>query len=220
MAEVTLENVKKVYADGTEAVKDLSLQIADGELVVFVGPSGCGKTTALRMVAGLEEISSGTITIGGQVVNQLPPRERDVARVFQNYALYPHKTVYDNLACPLRLRGRVAVMRKGKLPQVAGPQALYARPANLFVAGFIGSPSMNFVQGTLENGDGRLSVAFGQERIVLDEKERAEHSSLGDHVGAKVIVGIRPEHLEDAALLANGRQERQVRGLVRLKEAL
>src|SRR5881409_3551701 len=104
MAEVTLENVVKVYPDGTEAVKDLSLEIADGELVVFVGPSGCGKTTALRMVAGLEEITSGTIRIGERVVNQLPPRERDVAMVFQNYALYPHKSVYENLAFPLKLR--------------------------------------------------------------------------------------------------------------------
>src|SRR6185437_13284935 len=105
MAQVTLENVKKVYPDGTEAVKDLSLEIANGELVVFVGPSGCGKTTALRMVAGLEEITSGTIRIGERVVNQLPPRDRDVAMVFQTYALYPHKSVYDNLAFPLRLRG-------------------------------------------------------------------------------------------------------------------
>src|SRR5919204_8882 len=104
MAEVTLENVVKVYPDGTEAVSDLSLEIANGELVVFVGPSGCGKTTLLRMIAGLEEITSGTIRIGERVVNKLPPRERDVAMVFQNYALYPHKSVYDNLAFPLRLR--------------------------------------------------------------------------------------------------------------------
>jgi multiple sugar transport system ATP-binding protein len=318
MAEVTLENVVKVYPDGTEAVSDLSLEIADGELVVFVGPSGCGKTTALRMVAGLEEISSGTIKIGGRVVNRLPPRERDVAMVFQNYALYPHKSVFDNLAFPLRLRGlprseivqrvehiarlleleeqlkrrprqlsggqrqrvamgraivrepqaflmdeplsnldaklrtqmraeisllhrelavttiyvthdqveamtlgeRVAVMRKGTLQQVAAPQELYDRPANLFVAGFIGSPSMNFAQGTIESADGGLSVAFGQERIALDDKERAEHPSLGDHVGNRVIVGIRPEHLEDAALAADGRRERRLHGLVRLKEAL
>src|ERR1043166_3115266 len=104
MAQVTLENVVKVYPDGTEAVRDLSLEIADGELVVFVGPSGCGKTTALRMGAGLEEITSGTIKIGDRVVNKLPPRERDVAMVFQNYALYPHRSVYENLAFPLKLR--------------------------------------------------------------------------------------------------------------------
>src|SRR5437763_10434370 len=104
MAELTLSHVGKVYGDGTRAVTDLSLEISDGELMVFVGPSGCGKTTALRMVAGLEEITSGDIQIGDRVVNKLPPRERDVAMVFQNYALYPHKSVYDNLAFPLRLR--------------------------------------------------------------------------------------------------------------------
>src|SRR5438874_1069116 len=281
MAQVTLVNVAKVYPDGTEAVKDLSLEIADGELVVFVGPSGCGKTTALRMVAGLEEITSGTIRIGERVVNHLPPRERDVAMVFQNYALYPHKSVYENLAFPLKLRRlgkaeieqrvrriarlleleeqlprrprqlsggqrqrvamgraivrepqaflmdeplsnldaklrtqmraeisllhkelavttiyvthdqveamtlgeRVAVMRKGELQQVAAPQELYDRPVNLFVAGFIGSPSMNFVQGTIEGADGGLGVVFGKERLAIDEKERAEHPSLGEHVG-------------------------------------
>ena len=318
MAQVTLENVAKVYPDGTEAVKDLSLEIADGELMVFVGPSGCGKTTALRMVAGLEEITSGTITIGDRVVNRLPPRERDVAMVFQNYALYPHRSVYENLAFPLKLRKlpkheieqrvqriarlleleeqlkrrprqlsggqrqrvamgraivrepqaflmdeplsnldaklrtqmrseisllhkelavtmiyvthdqveamtlgqRVAVMRKGELQQVSVPQALYDRPANLFVAGFIGSPSMNFVQGTIESANGGLSVAFGEERLALDDKERAEHPSLGEWAGKQVIAGIRPEHLEDAALAPGGRPDRQLRGFVRLKEAL
>src|SRR5712691_1632776 len=318
MAQVTLENVVKVYPDGTEAVKELSLEIVDGELMVFVGPSGCGKTTALRMVAGLEEITSGNIKIGERVVNRLPPRERDVAMVFQNYALYPHKSVYENLAFPLKLRRlakpeieqrvqriarlleleeqlkrrprqlsggqrqrvamgraivrepqvflmdeplsnldaklrtqmraeisllhkeltvttiyvthdqveamtlgeRVAVMRRGDLQQVAPPQELYDRPKNLFVAGFIGSPSMNFVEGALESTDGGLIVVFGNERIALDDKERADHHSLGDHVGKKVIVGIRPEHLEDAALSANGRPDRRLHGLVRLKEPL
>ncbi len=318
MAPVTLENVKKVYPDGTEAVKDLSLEISDGELVVFVGPSGCGKTTALRMVAGLEEISSGTIRIGERVVNQLPPRERDVAMVFQNYALYPHKSVYENLAFPLKLRRvakpeieqrvrriarlleleeqlprrprqlsggqrqrvamgraivrepqaflmdeplsnldaklrtqmraeisllhkelavttiyvthdqveamtlgeRVAVMRKGELQQVASPQELYDRPANLFVAGFIGSPSMNFVQATIDTANGDLGVVFGKERLTVDAKERAEHPSLAEHAGQRLIVGIRPEHLQDASLAADGDPGRRVRGLVRLKEAL
>jgi multiple sugar transport system ATP-binding protein len=317
MAQVTLENIAKVYPDGTEAVKDLSLEIADGELVVFVGPSGCGKTTALRMVAGLEEISSGTISIGDRVVNRLPPRERDVAMVFQNYALYPHRSVYENIAFPLKLRKlakpeieervkriarllgleeqlqrrprqlsggqrqrvamgraivrepqvflmdeplsnldaklrtemraeisllhkelavttiyvthdqveamtlgeRVAVMRKGELQQVSAPQELYDRPVNLFVAGFIGSPSMNFVEGMIEGADRGSSVVFGEERITLDDIERKQQPSLGDWVGRKVIVGIRPEHLEDAALM-NGRPDRTLRGLVRLKEAL
>jgi multiple sugar transport system ATP-binding protein len=318
MAQVTLENVAKVYPDGTEAVKDLSLEIADGELVVFVGPSGCGKTTALRMVAGLEEITSGTIKIGDRVVNKLPPRERDVAMVFQNYALYPHRSVYENLAFPLKVRKlpkdeirqrvqriarlleleeqlkrrprqlsggqrqrvamgraivrepqaflmdeplsnldaklrtqmrseisllhkellvttiyvthdqveamtlgeRVAVMRKGELQQVAAPQELYDRPTNLFVAGFIGSPSMNFVEGTIESANGGVSVAFGAERLALDDKERGEHSSLGEWAGKRIIAGIRPEHLEDAALEPGTPQDRQLRGQVRLKEAL
>jgi multiple sugar transport system ATP-binding protein len=318
MAQVTLENIAKVYPDGTEAVKDLSLEIADGELMVFVGPSGCGKTTALRMVAGLEEISSGTIKIGDRVVNRLPPRERDVAMVFQNYALYPHRSVYENLAFPLKLRKlpkadvqqrvqriarlleleeqlkrrprqlsggqrqrvamgraivrepqvflmdeplsnldaklrtqmrseisllhkelavttiyvthdqveamtlgeRVAVMRKGELQQVSPPQALYDRPANLFVAGFIGSPSMNFAQGTIESAGDKLVVVLGNERLTLDDKERGEHESLGEWTGKQVIAGIRPEHLEDAALVPNGLPDRRLDGLVRLKEAL
>src|SRR5919197_3347848 len=105
MAEVRLENVMKVYPDGTEAVKDLNLEIADGELVVFVGPSGCGKTTALRMVAGLEDITSGVVRIGNRVVNTLPPKDRDVAMVFQNYALYPHMNAFDNMAFGLKMRG-------------------------------------------------------------------------------------------------------------------
>src|SRR5437016_1671623 len=173
----------------------MSLEIPDGEFMVFVGPSGCGKTTALRMVAGLEEISGGEIRIGERVVNRMPPRERDIAMVFQNYALYPHKTGFDNLAFPLR-RPRLP---KGELQQVALAQAIYDHPANLFVAGFIGSPSMNFVQGEIERSDRALSVVFGKERIALDEKERASHSQLEGHVGKRVVVGVRPEHLADAA---------------------
>src|SRR2546421_4341590 len=262
MAEIQFIHVSKVYGGDTPAVRDLNLEVNEGEFVVLVGPSGCGKTTALRMVAGLEEITEGEIRIGDRVVNQLPPRERDVAMVFQNYALYPHKSVYENLAFPLKLRRlgkaeieqrvrriarlleleeqlprrprqlsggqrqrvamgraivrepqaflmdeplsnldaklrtqmraeisllhkelgittlyvthdqveamtlgqRVAVLRKGELQQVAAPQELYDRPVNLFVAGFIGSPSMNFDQGTVESADGRLTVAFGDER--------------------------------------------------------
>ena len=114
MAEVTLDQVGKVYPDGTVAVKDFSLEIPDGELMVFVGPSGCGKTTALRMIAGLEEISQGEVRIGDRVVNKMPPRDRDVAMVFQTYALYPHKSVYDNLAFPLRLRGMVSMLARIK----------------------------------------------------------------------------------------------------------
>jgi multiple sugar transport system ATP-binding protein len=313
MAEVTLDSIGKVYPDGTEAVKELSLEIADGELMVFVGPSGCGKTTALRMVAGLEEITSGTIKIGERVVNRIPPRERDIAMVFQNYALYPHKSVYDNLAFPLRLRGlaksdvdqrvrriarlleleeqlkrrprqlsggqrqrvamgraivrepqaflmdeplsnldaklrtqmraeigllhkelgvttiyvthdqveamtlgqRVAVLRKGELQQVASPQELYNRPENLFVAGFIGSPAMNFVEGTLDGG----AVRIGDQRLEIDERERGHHGGLTGEAGRRVIVGVRPEHLDDAAL-TTGASGRRLKGLVRLTELL
>jgi multiple sugar transport system ATP-binding protein len=318
MASVTLEKVRKVYPDGTVAVQEFDLEIADGELVVFVGPSGCGKTTALRMIAGLEEISSGTIRIGDRVVNTMAPRERDVAMVFQNYALYPHKSIYDNLAFPLRLRKmprpevdarvrriaglleleehlkrrpsqlsggqrqrvamgraivrepqaflmdeplsnldaklrtqmraeisllhkelgtttiyvthdqveamtlgqRVVVLRKGELQQVAAPQELYDSPANLFVAGFIGSPSMNFVEGTIEGANGSLEVALGGQKLALDRAELARHATLASYAGRTVIVGIRPDHLEDAALERDAPLERRLTGLVRLKEPL
>jgi len=318
VAEVTLDHVGKTYPDGTVAVKDFSLEIADGELMVFVGPSGCGKTTALRMVAGLEDITEGEVRIGDRVVNALPPRDRDVAMVFQTYALYPHKSVYDNLAFPLRLRGmpkaeveqrvnriarlleleeqlkrrprqlsggqrqrvamgraivrepqaflmdeplsnldaklrtqmraeigllhkelevttiyvthdqveamtlgqRVAVLRRGELQQVAPPQELYDRPANLFVAGFIGSPAMNFFQGQVAQADSGLDVTVGGQQIRVDEKELALHQPLGQRVGGNVIVGIRPEHLQDAALESAMGNGRSLRGQVQLKELL
>jgi multiple sugar transport system ATP-binding protein len=318
MASVTLEKVKKVYPDGTVAVQELDLEIDDGELVVFVGPSGCGKTTALRMIAGLEEISDGTIRIGDRVVNTVAPRDRDVAMVFQNYALYPHKSIYDNLAFPLRLRKmpkaeidqrvrriarlleleehlkrrpgqlsggqrqrvamgraivrepqaflmdeplsnldaklrtqmraeisllhkelgtttvyvthdqveamtlgqRVAVMRKGELLQVASPQELYDDPVNLFVAGFIGNPSMNFVEGTIEQDGGSLLVALGNQRLAVDGAELTRYPALRSFGGRKVIVGIRPDHLEDVAIARDTPENRRLTGLVRLKEAL
>jgi multiple sugar transport system ATP-binding protein len=318
VASVTLEGVRKVYPDGTVAVHELDLEIADGELVVFVGPSGCGKTTALRMIAGLEEISEGTIRIGDRVVNTVAPRDRDVAMVFQNYALYPHKSIYDNLAFPLRLRKmpkaevdervrriaqlleleehlrrrpgqlsggqrqrvamgraivrepqaflmdeplsnldaklrtqmraeisllhkelgvttvyvthdqveamtlgqRVAVLRKGELQQVASPQELYDHPANLFVAGFIGSPSMNFVQGTIEADDGSLRIALGNQRLTVDAAERERHPALAEHAGRTVIVGVRPHNLEDASIARETPEDRRLDGLVRLREAL
>ena len=318
MARVSFDGVTKVYPDGTLAVKELSLDIHDEELVVLVGPSGCGKTSALRMVAGLEGVTEGTITIGDRVVNDLPPRERDVAMVFQNYALYPHKSVYDNFAFPLKLRRlpskeidervrrvarlleleeqlkrrprqlsggqrqrvamgramvrqpqaflmdeplsnldaklrtqmraeigllhkelgattiyvthdqveamtlgqRVAVMRKGELQQVAPPQELYSSPVNLYVAGFIGSPAMNFVKGTVASVDGRLTVAFGSERLAIDDAEIARHPTLRSMAGKTVIVGVRPEHLEDAVLSADTPGDRRLKGLVRLREPL
>jgi multiple sugar transport system ATP-binding protein len=320
VANVSFQHVRKIYADGTVAVVDLSLEIPDGELMVFVGPSGCGKTTALRMVAGLEEITDGEIRIGDEVVNGLPPRDRDIAMVFQNYALYPHKTVFENLAFPLKLRrlgsaeikervariasileltneqldrkprqlsggqrqrvamgralirepqaflmdeplsnldaklrtqmraeigllhkeigvttvyvthdqieamtlgDRVAVMRLGELQQVAHPTELYTRPANLFVAGFIGSPGMNFFEGTLETRDGRLSVAFGAgQHLAVDGAERDLATGLESFTGRPVIVGVRPEHLEDASLARDIPDDRRLQGHVRLRELL
>ena len=319
MAIVSFDHVRKVYPDGTVAVQDFTLDIADGELMVLVGPSGCGKTTALRMVAGLEEISAGEVRIGDEVVNGLPPRDRDVAMVFQNYALYPHKSIYENLAFPLRLRKlsksdidervqrmarileldeqlprrprqlsggqrqrvamgramirepqaflmdeplsnldaklrtqmraeigllhkevsvttiyvthdqveamtlgqRVAVLRKGELLQVADPQELYTRPANLFVAGFIGSPAMNFFAGRVERSDGSTAVAFGDgQRLTVDDDEDTLAGGLAEHEGRDVVVGVRPEHLEDAALASATPHERRLRGFVRLRELL
>jgi multiple sugar transport system ATP-binding protein len=319
VATVSFDNVRKVYPDGTVAVLGLTLEIPDGELMVLVGPSGCGKTTALRMVAGLEQISDGEVRIGTEVVNNLPPRDRDVAMVFQNYALYPHKSVYENLAFPLKLRRmskaeideriqrvaraleleeqlgrkprqlsggqrqrvamgraiirephaflmdeplsnldaklrtqmraeisllhkeigvttiyvthdqveamtlgqRVAVMRKGELQQVASPQELYERPSNLFVAGFIGSPAMNFFEGEIGIADGRATVAFGDgQTLAVDGAERALAGGLDGHGGRRVIVGVRPEHLEDASLARDTPADRRLRGLVKLRELL
>ena len=319
MATVSFQHVKKIYADGTVAVVDLSLEIPDGELMVFVGPSGCGKTTALRMVAGLEEITDGEIRIGDEVVNRLPPRDRDIAMVFQNYALYPHKTVFENLAFPLKLRrlgsaeikervariasilelneqldrkprqlsggqrqrvamgralirepqaflmdeplsnldaklrtqmraeigllhkeigvttvyvthdqveamtlgDRVAVMRLGELQQVAHPTELYTRPANLFVAGFIGSPGMNFFEGTLESSGGQLSVAI-RRWSAPGRRRRGTQLAAGleSFTGRHVIVGVRPEHLEDASLARDIPDDRRLQGQVRLRELL
>jgi len=323
VAAVTFERVSKVYPDGTPAVSAMDLDIADGEFMVLVGPSGCGKTTALRMVAGLEEISDGAIRIGDRVVNDVPPRDRDIAMVFQSYALYPHLSVYDNIAFGLRLRkvakeeidrrvreaarildlepwlkrkprnlsggqrqrvamgraivrepraflmdeplsnldaklrvqmraeiarlqndlgtttiyvthdqveamtmgDRVAVMRRGRLQQVAAPQELYDRPVNVFVGGFIGSPAMNLVEATLErDGDG-LAVRLSERgRLPLPDELVAARPALGAFAGRAVVVGIRPEALEDAEIVraegggpaGHGRLD----AVVRLREAL
>jgi multiple sugar transport system ATP-binding protein len=291
MAQVTLENVSKVYEGNVRAVNDVSLTILDKEFVVLVGPSGCGKSTALRMIAGLEEISEGTISIDDRVVNDVAPKDRDIAMVFQNYALYPHMSVFENLAFGLKLRNygkeeiatrvqeaarilgidkflerkpkalsggqrqrvalgraivrrpkvflfdeplsnldanlrvqmrteisrlhqrlkttmiyvthdqieamsmgdRIVVMKDGLVQQVDTPLNLYHGPVNRFVAGFIGSPTMNFFSGMLVNGD---TLAFREESSSFTlPLPAAQHQHLRSFAGGKVVLGIRPEHI-------------------------
>jgi multiple sugar transport system ATP-binding protein len=296
MAEIKLENITKRYPDGYEAVKDMSLDIQDGEFVILVGPSGCGKSTALRMVAGLEPITEGELKIGGEVVNELEPKDRDIAMVFQNYALYPHMSVRDNMGFALKLRGaqeseiddkvkeaarildldehldrkpsqlsggqrqrvamgraivrdpvaflmdeplsnldaklrvqmrtevsriqqrlgttmiyvthdqteamtlgdRVAVMRSGVLQQVGSPMELYNHPHNIFVAGFIGSPAMNFMPATVDGDTVKLPI--GDVRLPQELRER-----VGRTDGKQLLAGIRPESFEDASLVGEAR---------------
>jgi multiple sugar transport system ATP-binding protein len=318
MAQVAFERVSKVYPDGTRAVNDINLEIQDGEFMVLVGPSGCGKTTALRMVAGLEDISEGVLKIGERVVNHVPSRDRDIAMVFQSYALYPHLSVYENIAFGLRLKKmpkaeieervaraanilgltdylkrkpralsggqrqrvamgraivrepaaflmdeplsnldaklrvqtraeisklqsdlgvttiyvthdqieamtmgtRVAVMRKGEIQQVDEPQTLYDRPVNLFVGGFIGSPSMNMLDAVIESSNGGLAATVGDQTISLGPEALENHPGLKGYVGNQVVLGIRPEDLEDAALETDAPAERRLHGRLELKEAL
>jgi multiple sugar transport system ATP-binding protein len=296
VAEITLEKLTKVYGDGTRAVSELDLEIGDGEFVVLVGPSGCGKTSALRMVAGLEPITEGRVIIGGEVVNKLPPKDRDVAMIFQNYALYPHMSAFDNMAFGLKLRGmkrerrgqrvkgaastlglaevlpkkprtlsggqrqrvamgraivrepraflmdeplsnldaklrvemraeiarlqrelgvttiyvthdqveamtlgdRVAIMRDGVLQQVAVPQELYDRPRNLFVAEFIGSPAMNLIGADIVRDDGAFTAKFGQRSLPIGERVLSSRRGLPAFEGKRIILGVRPEDIEDA----------------------
>jgi multiple sugar transport system ATP-binding protein len=318
VAEIVLEDVWKVYEDGTEAIRSLDLHINDGEFVVLVGPSGCGKTTALRMVAGLESISKGAVRIGERVVNDVPPKERDIAMVFQNYALYPHMSVYDNMGFGLKLQkvpkaeidkrvrdaanilgleeflqrkpkalsggqrqrvamgraivrypqaflmdeplsnldaklrvqmrseiariqsdlgvttiyvthdqveamtmgDRVAVMRKGLLQQVDSPQTLYEHPRNLFVAGFIGSPAMNLLVATLTSTNGSSQVEVGGHTLPVPAEVTSARPALAGYAGKKVILGIRPEDMEDAALAREARSDSTITATVELREAL
>ncbi|WP_304438655.1 ABC transporter ATP-binding protein, partial [Aeromicrobium sp. Leaf272] len=290
MATIEMKNIVKKYGDGFPAVNDISIDVEDGEFLILVGPSGCGKSTLLRMIVGLEDISSGDMIIDGDRVNDLAPRDRNLAMVFQNYALYPHLTVYENIAFPLRLKkvpekeidekvrqasktldldehlerkpgnlsggqrqrvamgraivrdakaflfdeplsnldaklrgqmrteiarlqkqlgittvyvthdqteamtlgDRVAVMKRGILQQLASPRELYEQPVNLFVAGFIGSPPMNFLPATVE--DGKITLPFGTFPLPADKAARAEGKGL-------MLAGIRPEHFEDVSVL-------------------
>lgn len=295
MASLSLKHIYKIYQGNVTAVKDFNLDIEDKEFVIFVGPSGCGKSTTLRMIAGLEEISQGELYIGDRLVNDVAPKDRDIAMVFQNYALYPHMSVFDNMAFGLKLRKvpkaeiekkvkeaarvldiehlldrkpkalsggqrqrvalgraivrepmvflldeplsnldaklraqmrteisklhkklnttfiyvthdqteamtmgtRIVVMKDGIIQQVDTPQFIYDHPANIFVAGFIGSPQMNFVDVTLKETAGKLTVLVGDETITLPEEKAAFLKEKG-YAGKNVIMGIRPENLDEA----------------------
>jgi multiple sugar transport system ATP-binding protein len=314
MADVAFNEVDKIYDNGVQAVFGLTLDITDGEFLVLVGPSGCGKTTALRMVAGLEDISDGTVSIGGRVVNDVSPKERDIAMVFQNYALYPHLSVGENIAFGLRLRKtdksiinervawaakmldltpyldrrpkelsggqrqrvamgraivrqpqvflmdeplsnldaklrvqmradiaklqgelgittvyvthdqieamtmghRVAVMSKGILQQVDAPQRLYDRPENLFVAGFIGTPPMNLLEGTV-SANGGISIDLGGHALAIADEAIKQYPRVREYAGRNVIVGLRPGDLHPA----QGRTDLpQIQARVELVESL
>ncbi len=318
MSEVVLDKVNKLYPNGYHAVTDLSLDIADGEFLVLVGPSGCGKSTALRMVAGLESISGGTLKVGDRVVNDVHPSDRDIAMVFQNYALYPHMTVRQNIAFALKLNktpkeelnarvaeaakileldewldrkpgqlsggqrqrvamgraivrrpaaflmdeplsnldaklrvqmrseiariqrdlgtttiyvthdqveamtmgDRVAVMKKGVLQQVDTPQQLYDNPNNLFVAAFIGSPSMNLLEGSVTQSGAGVSLKLGSQELHLDDNVLNARPGLRRALGQQVAAGIRPEDLHDPAERPNHPANQRLKAMVDLTEAL
>jgi len=318
MADVRLDKITKVYPNGFQAVTDLSLDLDDGEFMVLVGPSGCGKSTALRMIAGLEDISSGDLYVGDKRVNDVAPKDRDIAMVFQNYALYPQMSVRDNIGFPLRLKklakpdrleqvdgaarilelmaqldkkpatlsggqrqrvamgraivrrpsvflmdeplsnldaklrvqmraeiagiqrdlgvttfyvthdqveamtmgDRVAVIKDGVLQQVAAPEDLYAQPANVFVAAFIGSPSMNLYEGAIIKDGAEYEVQLGDQAIAVPESVVTSRESLAGRIGEPLVVGIRPEDLEDAALDTNHPQNQRLHATIDVREAL
>ena len=220
MASISCQHIYKIYPGATApAVTDFNLEIQDKEFIIFVGPSGCGKSTTLRMIAGLEEISKGEMYIGGRLINDVPPKDRDIAMVFQSYALYPHMTVYKNIAFGLELRKtpkdeidkRVHEAAKileiehlldrkpkkdGIIQQVDTPQNLYDMPCNMFVAGFIGSPQMNFLDGTLIKKGELYGVDLGGDVIPLP-KEKTADGKLDAYVGKKIKMGVRPEDIDD-----------------------
>ena len=317
MASLSLKNIGKQYPNGFVAVKNFNLDIADKEFIIFVGPSGCGKSTTLRMIAGLEEISSGELWIGNNLVNDVEPKDRDIAMVFQNYALYPHMSVFDNMAFGLKLRKipkdkidklvheaakildiehlldrkpkalsggqrqrvamgraivrnpkvflmdeplsnldaklrvqmrieisklhqrlestiiyvthdqtealtlgtRIVVMKDGVMQQVASPIDLYTKPCNLFVAGFIGSPQMNFIDAQVVNDGGDVKLVFGSYAITLPEY-KAEKIVEGGYVGKEVVLGIRPEDIKDEEIYVSTGEDNVVEGTVRVYEML
>lgn len=295
MSNLSLKHIYKVYTGNVTAVKDFNLEIEDKEFIVFVGPSGCGKSTTLRMIAGLEEITKGELYIGEKLVNDVAPKDRDIAMVFQNYALYPHMTVFDNMAFGLKLRkipkaeiekkvkeaarildiehlldrkpkalsggqrqrvalgraivrepkvflmdeplsnldaklrvqmrteiaklhnrlettfiyvthdqteamtmgSRIVVMKDGVIQQVDTPQNIYEYPTNMFVAGFIGSPQMNFINAALVEEDGKVYAEFENEKVILTE-DKAKVLKEGKYIGKDVVLGIRPENIDDS----------------------
>ncbi len=315
MSDVVLENVFKIYPGDVTAVRDFNLEIKDKEFMVFVGPSGCGKSTTLRMIAGLEEISKGTISIDGRVINDVPPKDRDIAMVFQNYALYPHMSVYKNMAFGLKLRGfpkkeidervrnaaeildigmlldrkpkalsggqrqrvavgraivrqpkaflfdeplsnldakmrvqmrmeisklhhtlqstmiyvthdqveamtmgdRIVVMKDGVIQQVAPPIEIYERPANRFVAGFIGSPPMNFFEGSLAQTADGLYFESGSIRVRVHESHVSGLQAAGKQ---DLILGVRPEHIQDSVFAVNPDPNTQVSAKVEVVEPM
>ncbi len=318
MADVEFSHVEKSYPNGFKAVSDLNLEIEEGEFLVMVGPSGCGKSTTLRMIAGLEDITGGELSIGGRVVNDVPPKDRDIAMVFQNYALYPHMTVGENIGFALKLAktpkdeiktrvsaaakmlelteildrkpaqlsggqrqrvamgraivrkprvflldeplsnldaklrvqmraqitelqrevavttfyvthdqveamtmaDRVAVINRGILQQVDSPQRLYDHPDNLFVAAFIGSPSMNLMEAQLDESNGQVKMQLGSQSLAVPDSVLEKQPGLRDYLGRQVTVGIRPEDFGDAAIQTDHPADQRLRAEAHSVEAL
>ena len=317
MASLSLKGIQKIYPNGFHAVKDFNLDIEDKEFIIFVGPSGCGKSTTLRMIAGLEDISGGTLEIDGKVMNDVEPKDRDIAMVFQNYALYPHMTVYDNMAFGLKLRKvpkdeidrkvkeaarildleklldrkpkalsggqrqrvamgraivrnpkvflmdeplsnldaklrvqmrieisklhenlgatiiyvthdqteamtlgtRIVVMKDGVVQQVDTPQNLYQKPGNLFVAGFMGSPQMNFLDAVISEKGGNLIAKVGEHELVIPAA-KAKALKDGGYVGKTVVLGIRPEDIHDSQMFIEASPSAPMTSVVKVYELL